>query len=92
MIQKLYDQDEEVPFVRLSAECFSCGDSHGADVTADRWELYVGGSLVQDVWPHRSVETREIIIANRPGNAFGMLGYLCPTCVEIETLREDGLS
>ena len=82
MIVELYDQDEEVPFVRLSADCVICGDSHGADVTADRWKRYVDGEFVQDVWPHRSIETREIIIANRPGNVFGRMGFVCPTCSE----------
>ena len=79
-MQTLYDEDEQVWFVRLDATCMYCNESHGTDVTEDKWLEYCNGAFVQDVWPHRSVMTREIIIANRPGNPFGPIGYMCQQC------------
>jgi hypothetical protein len=82
MQENLYDEDEKMRFVRLSADCHVCKVSHSTDVTEDRWLQYCRGALVQDVWPHRSVTTRELAIANRPGNLFGAVGFICEVCME----------
>ena len=88
MQENLYDEDEKIRFVRLSADCRVCKVSHSTDVTEDRWLQYCGGALVQDVWPHRSVTTRELVIANRPGNLFGAVGFICEPCID-EMVRTD---
>lgn len=91
MQEHLYDEDEKIRFVRLDADCQVCKVRHSTDVTEDRWLQYCNGALVQDVWPHRSVDTREIVIANRPGNLFGAVGFICEICVErmVRTEEDD---
>ena len=66
----------------LSMDCNACEKTFSTAVTTHEWTRYTSGSLVQDVWPDRSIDEREIIIANRPGNPFGKFGFYCDECTQ----------
>lgn len=66
----------------LAAECNACERIIETTVRDFDWARYVSGSFVQDVWPKMPIQDREVIIANRPGNVFGKLGFFCEPCTE----------
>jgi hypothetical protein len=57
----------------LYVECNDCRSDNFVTVND-------AGELVQNVWPSRSTEDREIIIGARANNAFGIQHHLCPPC------------
>lgn len=89
IMTELYDQDKDTggegvyPMaLALSADCNACEQTFATAVTVYEWSRYSSGEFVQDVWPDRSIDEREVIIANRPGNPFGKLGFFCDGCTE----------
>ena len=69
-----------------------CGDEYSVFVTKDDVYKWVNGSLVQDVWPDKTADEREIImqsqlvkLLNRPAS-YSL--YMCPPCVD-ELFGED---
>lgn len=63
----------ERPAITLRARCTrpGCRVTDTVTVTARDYARYVGGHLVQDVWPNLNDDEREVIIAQRTGF------YLC---------------
>lgn len=66
--------------IKLKAKCAMCDETKQTEVSPSDWIRYTSGALAQVVWPDESPETREIIIANRPGNLFGAVGFWCEHC------------
>lgn len=88
MIKKVYDQDDKTNVLKLSATCNICAHTYTNQVTFADWAIYVSGEYVQDVWPSSSINDREVIVANRPGNEFGRFGFMCEKCTE-ELTQDD---
>ena len=69
-----------------------CRDEYSVLVTKDDVDKWVNGSLVQDVWPDKTADEREIImqsqlvaLLNRPA-PYSL--YMCPPCGD-ELFGED---
>ena len=77
----------------LRAECNECKQISTATVDPADWIMYCKGEgnsrFVQDIWPEKSISEREVIVANRPNNIFGKLGFYCTTCTEKFKEEED---
>ena len=79
--------------VKARARCRGkCGDDYFTSVTEDDVWKWVNGSLVQDVWPDKTADEREIImqsqlvrLLDRPA---GYSFYMCPPCGD-ELFGED---
>ena len=59
--------------------CNLCGARETVLIDPDRWDKYIKGGLVQDVWPEASPAYREQIIGIRSGyhvcnNCWGSVG------------------
>jgi hypothetical protein len=58
----------------VSATCSGCGTVDKVAVDSADWERFIGGELVQRVWPHKTDDEREVLIGARSGL------YYCPIC------------
>jgi len=76
---------KEIKMYKARARCRGkCGDEYSVFVTKDDVDKWVNGSLVQDVWPDKTADEREIImqsqlvkLLNRPA-PYSL--YMCPPC------------
>lgn len=58
----------------VSVECNVCTHQDSTTVTANELQQYFSGTYVQDVWPDKTQQEREIIMASRTNH------YLCEQC------------
>jgi len=69
-----------------------CRDEYSVVVTKDDVDKWVKGSLVQEVWPDKSADEREIILQSQFAKLLGRPAdwayYLCPPCGD-ELFGED---
>lgn len=60
--------------MEIEVTCNNCEQKNKTDVKFAEWAKYANGALVQDVWPNKSPQEREIIIG------YAKEYYLCDEC------------
>ena len=61
-------------WIKKSITCTMCGESDTVEYDPFRWQQYIGGQMVQNVWPEAPASYREKLIGLRSGH------YVCDSC------------
>jgi hypothetical protein len=65
-------------YKRLELTCYACSREEEVFTQKEKWDRYMNGALVQDVWGKSSPAFREMMIGGRTNM------WLCEQCWETE--------
>ena len=76
--------------MKLQATCRHCGAVTECNVTEADWAQYIAGALVQNIWPEKSADEREVIMNCRVERKMDSAN-VCGDCWDIIFKEEDEL-